>query len=82
MNCEVCLKPNARFMCGKCNDTIYCSTQCQTYDWTHENHSQWCTIDKKTSKKKWKKMAREKKIRGHKVTPKQRRFFYWMANKR
>jgi hypothetical protein len=39
--CNIC-KKNAKFQCGKCNTTRYCSKECQLDDWPR--HKKICTI--------------------------------------
>ena len=31
--CSACRKPTARFACGRCHRTFYCSDKCQTQHW-------------------------------------------------
>jgi MYND finger len=47
MKCAVCFATTKGYKCSQCS-TIYCSSECQTRDWTKNNHRSVCNIDART----------------------------------
>ena len=76
MTCNACEHFPAQWVTDDVYREQFCSADCARFYWGMED------IDRGLSPSKAAHMAHERTIKGHRITPKQRRYFYWVAGGR